>query len=239
MQKGFSAIFIIVGVLILIGLGVWGYYFYNQQKLASIKNFDDCARNFPVMASYPGQCNTPDGRHFVQELSKEEKKKLIPPTQPTETQTEKSDESKKYRNEKLGYEFDYPSNWEVSTDEQMRMVSLQPVNYQFVDSEPALILIESADNPKKLNILDYMEEDKNTRVSQFNDGKLSESTYGNLKGYSIHMGNCEPNACDKFILGSDDKVIIFNNFYTSPPSPIPADQIDIFTRLITSFKFLN
>lgn len=79
MQKGFSPVLILVGVLMIGLLSVGGYYFYNQQKLKAITDFESCAKYFLVLLSYPGQCNTSDGRHFVQELSEEEKKKLIPP----------------------------------------------------------------------------------------------------------------------------------------------------------------
>lgn len=72
MQKGFSAIFIIVVVGILGLIGAGSFYLFNQQQLAAINSFDDCAKKYPVMESYPAQCNTPDGRHFVQEVGKEE-----------------------------------------------------------------------------------------------------------------------------------------------------------------------
>ena len=79
MMQRAPVIFVIVGILILAGICFGGYVFYQQKKLASISDFESCAQYYPVMTSYPGQCNTPDGRHFVQELSEEEKKKLIPP----------------------------------------------------------------------------------------------------------------------------------------------------------------
>lgn len=78
-QKGFSSLVVILsGFLILGAIGVGGYYFYQQYKLRSITDFESCAKYYPVLLSYPGQCNTPDGRHFVQTLSAEEKKKLTP-----------------------------------------------------------------------------------------------------------------------------------------------------------------
>jgi hypothetical protein len=79
MQRGFVPILMILIVLgILLVGGYLGYQKYQNSKLESIKNFEDCAKFYPVMASYPGQCNTPDGRHFVQTLSPEEQKKLEP-----------------------------------------------------------------------------------------------------------------------------------------------------------------
>lgn len=44
-----------------------------------ITNFIECAKNYPVMESYPRQCNTPDGGHFVEELTPDEKTKVEPP----------------------------------------------------------------------------------------------------------------------------------------------------------------
>ncbi len=80
MQKGFSSIIIaLIGLIILVGVSGGGYILYQQQKLKSITDYESCSKHYPVLLSYPGQCNTPDGRHFIQQLSDEEKKKLIPP----------------------------------------------------------------------------------------------------------------------------------------------------------------
>lgn len=80
MQKGFSALIVLIGLIILAGLAYGGYSYFQQQKIKNINSFEGCAKLYPVMESYPAQCNTPDGRHFVQELTDEEKKKLVPPT---------------------------------------------------------------------------------------------------------------------------------------------------------------
>jgi hypothetical protein len=69
-------IFLIAGVAIVSGAVV---FYQNQKKIEAINSFEECAKYFPVMNSYPGQCRTSDGRHFVQELSEEEKQRLVPP----------------------------------------------------------------------------------------------------------------------------------------------------------------
>ena len=33
-----------------------------------ITSFEECAQHYPVMESYPEQCNTPDGKHFVRNV---------------------------------------------------------------------------------------------------------------------------------------------------------------------------
>jgi hypothetical protein len=76
MQKGFALIYILVGLIIISLLAGGGYYFYQQQKIKSINSFEECAKHYPVMESYPEQCVTPGGKHFTRELSGEEKKKL-------------------------------------------------------------------------------------------------------------------------------------------------------------------
>lgn len=68
-------IFLIAGVAVVSGFLI---FYQNQLKIKSINSFEDCAKYYPVMESYPAQCNTPDGRHFVQELSEKEKEKLKP-----------------------------------------------------------------------------------------------------------------------------------------------------------------
>ncbi len=116
MQKGYSTIFIVLlGLLILAGSLVGGYYYYQQQKLKGITDFESCAKHYPVLLSYPGQCNTPDGRHFVQELSISEREKLkaeVPANKALEMKNEA--EGKLYSGK--NYSFKYPDNWLESQD---------------------------------------------------------------------------------------------------------------------------
>ncbi len=74
-------------IIFFIGLAfaVFGLIsFLNKQKVAAISNFQECAEaGYPIMDSYPARCMTPDKRSFTQELSDEEKKKLIPPQDTT------------------------------------------------------------------------------------------------------------------------------------------------------------
>lgn len=81
MQRGFAPIVILIGA-VLIGVVAAGgvYYFQKQQTIKKINSFEQCSKaGYSVMESYPARCNTPDGRSFTQVISREEKKKLIPP----------------------------------------------------------------------------------------------------------------------------------------------------------------
>lgn len=55
-------------VIIFVGVTFWGRVHESAKKEAreaSITTFADCAKYYPVMESYPEQCTTPDGKHFV------------------------------------------------------------------------------------------------------------------------------------------------------------------------------
>jgi hypothetical protein len=57
-------------VLVIIGiaaLGAGGWMLFQQViKPASINSYADCvAAGYPILESYPEQCNTPDGKHFT------------------------------------------------------------------------------------------------------------------------------------------------------------------------------
>lgn len=83
-QRGIATSIILILFLIVGIAAASGYFIFsqNQQKIKAVNSFDDCQKaGYPVGESYPAQCWTPDGKRFVQELSDEEKKKLVPPNQ--------------------------------------------------------------------------------------------------------------------------------------------------------------
>ena len=114
-QRGIATSVILI-IFLLAGVAIASGYFVfsqKQQKSKQINSFEDCAKYYPVMESYPEQCNTPDGKHFVQELSEEEKKKLMPPKE--SSSSSKPDETpnwKNYRNDEYGFELKYPENYQ-------------------------------------------------------------------------------------------------------------------------------
>jgi hypothetical protein len=67
-MRGFSVVILVFLVTILALVGAGSFYLFNKQQLAAINSFEECAKKYPVMESYPAQCNTPDGKHFVQDL---------------------------------------------------------------------------------------------------------------------------------------------------------------------------
>lgn len=82
-QRGISTLFLVVAILTVTIAASAGYFVFSQnlkEKVASINSFEECAKHYPVMESYPEQCNTPDGKHFTRQLSEEEKAKLEPQT---------------------------------------------------------------------------------------------------------------------------------------------------------------
>jgi hypothetical protein len=82
LQRGISAIFLAIAILAITVALAAGYFTYyldlKKTKQASINSFEDCAKLYPVMESYPEQCNTPDGKHFTRQLSNEEREKVAP-----------------------------------------------------------------------------------------------------------------------------------------------------------------
>jgi len=69
MSKKF--IWIIAVIVILIGASIY-FALYRQRSSPSqtITNFEECAREgYPVGESYPRQCWTPDGKHFVEDIT--------------------------------------------------------------------------------------------------------------------------------------------------------------------------
>ena len=60
-------------VVLLLAVAVLGFFSFkslNKESVA-VTNFEECAAaGYPVLESYPRQCNTPDGKHFVEGVNK-------------------------------------------------------------------------------------------------------------------------------------------------------------------------
>lgn len=69
--------FVVLGAVLVI-LAVVGWSYQNQQAaLSEISSFEDCAAaGYPIMESYPEQCQTPDGRTFARRI--DEGRALLP-----------------------------------------------------------------------------------------------------------------------------------------------------------------
>jgi hypothetical protein len=76
-------------LIVIIILAAGGLWYWNSQPAAVITSFEECAgAGNPVMESYPAQCRTKDGQHFVQEIGNElEKADLVQVTSPRPGQT--------------------------------------------------------------------------------------------------------------------------------------------------------
>ena len=64
---------VLVIVLCAIAAGLYGYVMQGrvvQKSIPSVTNFTECAAaGYPVMESYPRQCQGPDGRSFVEDVT--------------------------------------------------------------------------------------------------------------------------------------------------------------------------
>ena len=111
-SKGFIAP--LIAIVIIIALGIGGYAFLQSQKI----------KNENVTSSLPSatQSNTP--------LSP------VPPTaqnpSPAPTPSTVPADWKTYRNEKYGFEFQYPSDWKspVEKDRRVSIGTATPKNYE-------------------------------------------------------------------------------------------------------------
>lgn len=63
-------VFAITLVVALAGTAL--FFIFNQNKSrVTINSFEECAKLYPVMESYPARCSTPDGKSFTQNIGNE------------------------------------------------------------------------------------------------------------------------------------------------------------------------
>ena len=65
-----TLISIAVAIVVLLGaFFALNAYIYNEKQGDGINSFADCeAAGYPILESYPRQCNTPSGKHFVEDI---------------------------------------------------------------------------------------------------------------------------------------------------------------------------
>lgn len=68
-----TTIFVIMGIIILIVLGMFVWHHHGPGGISdrnAVSNFEECAaQGNPVGESYPRQCWTPGGQHFVEDIT--------------------------------------------------------------------------------------------------------------------------------------------------------------------------
>lgn len=143
MQRGFSGVLLLFVVLLLAAGGFGGYYLYNQQKLISINSFEECAKYFPVMESYPEQCSTPDGKHFVKVVNEKLKNISVPKESSPSSRINESTTSAKI-------------DAQVWNDVHIRVVVVNlfyskyqrlPVSFAEVTQDPEFFYFKETNNP--------------------------------------------------------------------------------------------
>lgn len=207
-QRGISATFLVIAILAITVAVTSGYFVFSQklnEKLKSINSFEECARHYPVMESYPEQCNTPDGKHFTRELSSDEKQKLVPPPQDTAIGDRNT-----YQNLDFGFEFQYPKNWGysvenydqrsvltfgdlVNTNHIGQEVELHPSSRVVLEIQP--IKSNSVEKTKNLSATDNPKWE-NVKIAELNAKKVS------------HMG-CLSGQCQDIIFSNEKAMFDF------------------------------
>lgn len=79
-MKNRTVIIILLVPIIAAGAGyyLWGSVTTDRAEPAAIAGFEDCAKYYAILESYPRQCKTPDGTTFVEKIGNElEKQNLI------------------------------------------------------------------------------------------------------------------------------------------------------------------
>ena len=143
-QRGITSTFIvliILGTAIALTFVYFTSYEFQKQKASGINSFEDCAKHYPVMESYPEQCQTSDGKHFTRELPNEKKERLNLSASSTTLPDETTD-WQAYVNTSYGYEIKFPSTWITEENKEYDFIKILPDHVAAKDLE----IIEK-DNP--------------------------------------------------------------------------------------------
>ncbi|MDH5532900.1 MAG: hypothetical protein OEX81_00535 [Candidatus Pacebacteria bacterium] len=70
---------IITFLIIIIGILSYSLFKTKSASIADINSFEECAAaGYPILEIYPEQCNTPDGKNFVNNIPGQPRE-ILPP----------------------------------------------------------------------------------------------------------------------------------------------------------------
>ena len=62
---------ILVVLIAIVSVGLFSFLLFKKSAEIDITNFEECAKKYPVMESYPSVCVTPDGKRFTDNIGNE------------------------------------------------------------------------------------------------------------------------------------------------------------------------
>jgi hypothetical protein len=79
-MKNYLRIILATLFILVVGFFILNNYIYNEKQADEINSYQACAEaGYPILESYPEQCQTPDGRTFTRELSEDDYRNMIAP----------------------------------------------------------------------------------------------------------------------------------------------------------------
>jgi len=194
----------------------------SQRVENQVQSFEECAAaGNPVMESYPRQCRSADGQLFVEKIDETENWKI-------------------YRNEEFGFEFQYPSDRtpyrEVHETEEILIPATSTSSKVIIAEnephvfccEPLLFAIEVLDN--------QIEDLKNWVEDNYVD--LDTEYRVKSRGFEIFKGADAYRMYSEFGIDSPGNIIAFNHRNRGIIIRY-SDDINLFTQILSTFKFLN
>lgn len=62
---------VLIILIAVISVGLFSFLLFRKNTELHITNFEECAKKYPVMESYPSVCATPDGKRFIDNIGNE------------------------------------------------------------------------------------------------------------------------------------------------------------------------